>query len=155
MAFGASRYHVLLAFGLFYLVGAQLASVSVVLPFLLAQKGIFWAAGLLYPTFSIGFISGNVLSPLVVDRSRRRQNLVIATAAATIAALTSCTAAAGLRDVLVAPVFLVASLVIGCVMGMADKRLRRDHFTHARQKATQSITAQPGSGRCGSEPLPT
>ena len=139
MAFGASRYHVLLAFGASYSVGAQLASVSVVLPFLLAQKGIFWAAGLLYPTFSIGFIAGNALSPLVVERSRRHQNVVIATAAATIAVLTSCIAAADLRDVLVAPVFLLASLVIGCAMGMANNayaeiisrmldRRRRNHL---------------------------
>jgi MFS family permease len=120
VAFAASRYHVLLTFGASYSVGAQMASVSVVLPFLLAQKGIFWAAGLLYPTLSIGFIAGNALSPLVVERSRRRQNLVIATAAATIAALTSCIAAADLRDVLVVPVFLLASLVIGCAMGMAN-----------------------------------
>lgn len=120
MASGASRYHVLLAFGASYSVGAQMASVSVVLPFLLAQKGIFWAAGLLYPTFSIGFIAGNVLSPLVVERSRRHQNVVIAAAAATIAALTSCIAVAGLRDVFVAPVFLVASSAIGCAMGLAN-----------------------------------
>jgi MFS family permease len=116
-----------------------MASVSVVLPFLLAQKGIFWAAGLLYPTFSIGFIAGNALSPLVVERSRRRQNVVIATAAATIAALTSCIAAVALRDVLVAPVFLLASLAIGCAMGMANNayaeiisrmldRRRRNHL---------------------------
>jgi MFS family permease len=94
--------------------------VSVVLPFLLAQRGIFWAAGLLYPTFSIGFIAGNALSPLVVERSRRRQNAVIATAAATIPALTVCVAVAGLRDAFVAPVFLLASLLIGCAMGMAN-----------------------------------
>jgi MFS family permease len=116
-----------------------LASVSVVLPFLLAQKGIFWAAGLLYPTFSIGFIAGNALSPLVVERSRRHQNVVIATAAATIAVLTSCIAVADLRDALVAPVFLLASLVIGCAMGMANNayaeiisrmldRRRRNHL---------------------------
>jgi MFS family permease len=139
VAFGASRYHVLLAFGASYSVGAQLASVSVVLPFLLAQKGIFWAAGLLYPTFSIGFIAGNALSPLVVERSRRHQNVVIATAAATIAVLTSCIAVADLRDALVAPVFLLASLVIGCAMGMANNayaeiisrmldRRRRNHL---------------------------
>src|SRR4029078_3509354 len=103
-----------------YSVGAQMAGVSVVLPFLLAQKGIFWAAGLLYPTFSIGYIAGNALSPLVVERSRRRQNAVIATAAATIAALTACIAVAGLRDAFVAAVFLLASLLIGCAMGMAN-----------------------------------
>ena len=97
-----------------------MASVSVVLPFLLAGKGIYWAAGLLYPTFSIGFIAGNALSPLVVERSRRRQNAVIAAAAATIAVLTSCIAAAELRDAFVAPVFLSASLLIGCAMGMAN-----------------------------------
>ena len=44
VAFGASRYHVLLTFGASYSVGAQRASVSVVLPFLLAEKGIYWAA---------------------------------------------------------------------------------------------------------------
>src|SRR6185312_5196271 len=120
VAFGASRYDVLLTFGASYSVGAQMASVSVVLPFLLAEKGVYWAAGLLYPTFSIGFIAGNALSPLVVERSRRRQNAVIAAAAATIAVLTSCIAAAELRDAFVAPVFLSASLLIGCAMGMAN-----------------------------------
>jgi len=120
VAFGASRYRALLTFGASYSVGAQMASVSVVLPFLLAEKGIYWAAGLLYPTFSIGFIAGNALSPSVVERSRRRQNAVIATAAATIAVLTSCIAAAALRDAFVAPVFLLASLLIGCAMGMAN-----------------------------------
>jgi MFS family permease len=120
MTFGVGRYHLLLAFGASYSVGAQMASVSVVLPFLLAQKGIVWAAGLLYPTFSIGFIAGNALSPLVVERSRRRQNAVIAAAAATIAALTACIAAAELRDAFVAPVFLSAALLIGCAMGVAN-----------------------------------
>jgi MFS family permease len=120
VAFGASRYHVLLAFGASYSVGAQMAGVSVVLPFLLAEKGIFWAAGLLYPTFSIGFIAGNALSPVVVERSRRRQNAVIAAAAATIAALTSCVAAAALGDAFVAPVFLSAALLIGGAMGTAN-----------------------------------
>jgi MFS family permease len=116
----SSRYPVLLTFGASYSVGAQMASVSAVLPFLLAAKGISWAAGLLYPVFSIGFIAGNVLSPPVITRLGRRQNVVIATAAATIAVLTACIAAADLRDVLVAPVFLVASLVIGCAMGIAN-----------------------------------
>ena len=37
VAFGMGRYYVLLAFGASYSVGAQMASVSVVLPFLLAQ----------------------------------------------------------------------------------------------------------------------
>jgi MFS family permease len=120
VTFTASRYHVLLTFGASYSIGAQMAGVSVVLPFLLAAKGLYWAAGLLYPTFSIGFIAGNALSPSVVERSRRRQNAVIATAAATIAVLTSCIAAAALRDAFVAPVFLLASLLIGCAMGMAN-----------------------------------
>ena len=120
MALGASRYHVLLAFGASYSVGAQMASVSSVLPFLLAAKRIFWAAGLLYPVFSIGFIAGNALSPPVIERSRRRQYVVIATASATIAALTACVAVAGRSDVLVAAVFLSASLVIGCAMGLAN-----------------------------------
>jgi MFS family permease len=120
MTFGVGRYHLLLAFGASYSVGAQMASVSVVLPFLLAQKGIVGAAGLLYPTFSIGFIAGNALSPPVVERSRRRQNAVIAAAAAAIAALTACIAAAELRDAFVAPVFLSAALLIGCAMGTAN-----------------------------------
>ena len=110
----------LLAFGSAYSVGAQMAAVASVLPFLLAEKGIVWAAGVLFPTFSIGFIIGNALSPIVVQRSGRRQNTVIAAAAATIAALTLCIAAAALSDVAVAVVFLSASLVIGCAMGMAN-----------------------------------
>jgi MFS family permease len=74
----------------------------------------------LYPVFSVGFIAGNALSPPVIARLGRRQNVVIATAAATIAVLTACIAAADLRDVLVAPIFLLASLVIGCAMGIAN-----------------------------------
>ncbi len=115
-----SRYRVLLAFGASYSVGAQLANVSSVLPYLLAEKSIVWAAGVLFPTFSIGFVAGNALSPIVVERSRRHQNVIIAAAAATIAALTACIAASALSDVLVAVVFLSASLVIGCAMGMAN-----------------------------------
>ena len=139
MASGPGRYPLLLTFGASYSVGAQLASVSVVLPFLLAEKGILWAAGLLYPAFSIGFVAGNALSPLVVERSRRHQNIVIAAAAAVIAVLTSCTAVSGLHDLLVAPVFLVASSAIGCAMGLANNayaeiissmldRSRRNHL---------------------------
>ena len=114
------RYRVLLAFGASYSVGAQMASVRAVLPFLLAEKGIYWAAGLLYSTFSVGFIAGNALSPTVVERSRRRQFVVIATASATIAALTAVVAAAALGDVAVALVFLSSSLVIGAAMGLAN-----------------------------------
>jgi MFS family permease len=114
------RHRILLAFGASYSVGAQMASVRAVLPFLLAEKGIYWAAGLLYSTFSIGFIAGNALSPTVVERSSRRQYLVIATASAAIAALTAIVAVAALGDVLVAVVFLASSLVIGAAMGLAN-----------------------------------
>ena len=149
VALGASRYHVLLAFGASYSVGAQMASVSVVLPFLLAQKGIFWAAGLLYPTFSIGFIAGNALSPLVVERSRRRQNVVIAAAAATIAALTSCIAVAGTARCACRPG--IPRGVVGDRLrdGLGEQCLRRNHLANAGQRTTQPPAAQPGSGRCG------
>ena len=151
MASGPGRYPLLLTFGASYSVGAQLASVSVVLTFLLAEKGILWAAGLLYPAFSIGFVAGNALSPLVVERSRRHQNVVIAAAAAVIAVLTSCTAVSGLHDLLVAPVFVVASSAIGLRDGIGEQRLRRDHFKHAGQESAQSPAAQPGGGRRGAD----
>ncbi|MFE7416335.1 hypothetical protein [Rhodococcus sp. NPDC057529] len=88
---------------------------------------------------------------MVVARSRRRQNMVIAAAAATIAVLTSCIAAADLRGVLVAPVFLLASAVIGCAMGMANNayaeiisrmldRPRRNHLLLTQEAVGAILT---------------
>lgn len=120
MAVAESRYQALMGFGAFYFMGAQLSSVLAVLPFLLVAEGINWAAGLVVPTFSVGFIIGNALSSLVVKRSRHRQHVVIAAASAAIAVLTAVIAVAALHNVLVVYVFLSASMMIGGTMGVAN-----------------------------------
>jgi MFS family permease len=120
VAIAESRYQALMGFGAFYFMGAQLSSVLAVLPFLLVAEGINWAAGLVVPTFSVGFIIGNALSALVVKRSRHRQHVIIAAASAAIAVLTAVIAVAALHDVLVVFVFLLASTLIGGTMGVAN-----------------------------------
>jgi hypothetical protein len=40
----AGRFGILLTQGTFYTTGLQLSNVSVVLPFIVAEQGIFWAA---------------------------------------------------------------------------------------------------------------
>jgi MFS family permease len=115
-----SRYQVLMGFGAFYFMGAQLGSALAVLPFLLVGEGFNWAAGLVVPTFSVGFIIGNALSPLVVIRSRRRQNVVIAAASATIALLTAAIAMAALHNTMVVFAFLSASMLVGGAMGVTN-----------------------------------
>ena len=116
----ANRYPALMTFGASYFMGAQMGSVLAVLPFLLASEGVNWAATLVVPVFSVGFIVGNALSPAALQRSRRRHYVVIASAAAAIAVLTAFSAAAALRDRHIALAFLVSALVIGGAMGLAN-----------------------------------
>ncbi|WP_431237255.1 hypothetical protein ACQ86B_20915 [Mycolicibacterium aichiense] len=49
-------YRVLLTQGTLYTTGTQLANVSVVLPFICAQEGYYWAAALLYPAYCVGIV---------------------------------------------------------------------------------------------------
>jgi MFS family permease len=119
VALAENRYHALLAFGSSYSVGAQMASLQSVMPFILAAKGVYWAAGLVYSVFSVGIIAGNALSQAAVERSRRRQYLVIAIVALANAVLTVFVAASARFDVLVAVVFLSSSLFIGVARGIA------------------------------------
>src|SRR5215208_3555617 len=109
----ASRYGILLAQGTFYTAGWQLANVSAVLPFICAQQGIYWAAGLLYPAYSIGTVIGNAISPFILERSRHLRHLVVTAATAAVAALIVCNAIAAQTEILVAGVFLVTSWAAG------------------------------------------
>ena len=104
-----SRYAVLLTQGSFYNTGLQLSSVSAVLPFICGQQGIYWAAGLLYPAYSIGTIIGNAASPWVIGRFRHLRHLVLAGTAATLAVLIVCNAVVARADLLIAGVFLMTS----------------------------------------------
>ncbi|WP_133119120.1 MFS transporter [Mycolicibacterium agri] len=97
----------------------QLANVSTVLPFICAQQGIYWAAGLLYPAFSIGIIFGNSISSFILNLSRRRKHLVLAATASTTSATIVCNAIAAQTALLIASVFLTTSLVAGVAKGVS------------------------------------
>lgn len=131
VAIAESRHQMLMGFGAFYFMGAQLGSVLAVLPFLLVSEGISWAAGLVVPSFSVGFIIGNALSSFMVKRSRRRQHVIIAAASAAIAVLTAFVAPAALHNVIVVYVFVAAATLIGATIGCGEQCLRRDHLAHA------------------------
>lgn len=115
----AGRYGILFTQGTFYTTGLQLSSVSVVLPFICAQQGIFWAAGLLYPAYSLGAILGNSMSPFILERSRHLKHLVISAAAITIATLIVCNAIVAVLGVGIATVFLATSAAIGIANGLS------------------------------------
>jgi predicted MFS family arabinose efflux permease len=115
----AGRYGILLTQGTFYTTGLQLANVGVVLPFICAQQGIFWAAALLYPAYSIGVIVGNSISPVILEWSRHLKHLVISATALTMAALILCNAIAATAEVGIAMVFLATSLATGITNGLS------------------------------------
>ena len=115
----ASRYRILLTQGTFHRTGLQLSNVSVVLPFICAQHGIYWAAGLLYPAYTIGAIFGNSMSPFVVERSRHRKHLVVAASSSITAMLIVCNAVVAEIGVLVAAVFIATSLTAGIAAGIS------------------------------------
>jgi hypothetical protein len=115
----AGRYGTLLTQGTFYTTGLQLSNVSVVLPFICAQQGIFWAAGLLYPAYCIGVIVGNSMSPFILEHSRHLKHLVIAAAALTMATLIVCNAIVAVIGVGIATVFLATSAAIGIANGVS------------------------------------
>jgi MFS family permease len=115
----AGRFGILLTQGTFYTTGLQLSNVSVVLPFIAAEQGIFWAAGLLYPAYSLGAILGNSMSPFILERSRHHKHLVVSAASLTMAALILCNAIVAMTGVGIAGMFLATSLAIGIANGLS------------------------------------
>jgi MFS family permease len=115
----AGRYGILLTQGTFYTTGLQLSNVAVVLPFICAEQGIFWAAGLLYPAYSLGAIFGNSMSPHILERSRHHKHLVISATSLTMATLVLCNAIVAVTGVGIAAVFLTTSLAIGVANGLS------------------------------------
>ena len=113
------RYRILLTQSTFYTTGTQLSNVSVVLPYICAQQGIFWAAGLMYPAYSFGTIIGNSMSPYVLERSRHLKHLVLAVTALAMAALVVCNAVVADLGVGIATVFLATSTAIGIANGLS------------------------------------
>ncbi|EHB56436.1 putative integral membrane protein [Mycolicibacterium rhodesiae JS60] len=112
-------YRTLLTQGTLYTTGTQLANVSVVLPFICAQEGYYWAAGLLYPAYCIGIVGGNSLSPYVLARARHLKHLVIATTTLMMAALVVISAFSAWTKLFIAGIFLAVSLATGVVGGVS------------------------------------
>ncbi len=112
-------YRVLLAQGTLYTTGTQLANVSVVLPFICAQEGYYWAAGLLYPAYSVGIVAGNSLSPYVLQRARQLKHLVIAVTTGLMATLVVVSAVSAWTRLFIAGIFLSVSLASGVVSGIS------------------------------------
>lgn len=113
-------YGRLLAQGTLYSCALQLSNVSAVLPFLCAQLGSVWVAGLLYPAFSIGIIGGFAISPFLLQRSRHMKHLVFVCGTALMAALIACAAVAAEKGVSINVVFLFASAALGIGKGISD-----------------------------------
>lgn len=114
-----SAYRVLLTQGTLYTTGTQLANVSVVLPFICAQEGYYWAAGLLFPAYSVGIVAGNSLSPYVLQRARHLKHLVIAITTGLMAALVVISAFSAWTRLFIAGIFLSVSLATGVVAGIS------------------------------------
>jgi MFS family permease len=119
-----SRFGQLITHGTFYTAGVQLSNVAVVLPFICAQRGSLWAAGLLYPAFSVGTIAGSFMSPFILNWSRDLRHLVVAAASAAMATLVACNAVVARNGVLLAAMFLVTSAAIGAVAGVTTVAFR-------------------------------
>jgi len=116
---GTGRYRTLLAQGTLYITGLQLANVSVVLPFIAAEYNLLWVAGLLYAAYSVGIVVGNSLSPYVLQRAQHNKHFLIAGSTAAMAAFVLATGLSARTGLLVAAVFLTASLAVGLVSGMS------------------------------------
>jgi MFS family permease len=112
-------FGVLLTQGTLYSTGLQLANVSVVLPFICAQQGLFWVAGLIYPAYSVGIVVGNSLSPYVVQHARHRKHLLVASTTAAMALLVVLSAAAATTGVFVASAFLATAFLSGLASGIS------------------------------------
>lgn len=111
----------LLAHGAFYTAGVQLSNVSVVLPFICAQRGFGWIAALLFPIFSVGTIVGNSASPAILHWCRYRKHLVLAAASLIMALLVACNAMLASTDHSAAAVsLLVSTAAIGATSGISS-----------------------------------
>jgi hypothetical protein len=114
------RYGRLLAQGTFYSSALQLSNVSAVLPFICAQLGSMWMAGLLYPAFSIGIIAGHAASPLILGRSRHLKHLVFIGGTGAMGVLIACAAISAQNMRFINTVFLVISAALGIAKGISD-----------------------------------
>lgn len=113
-----THYGALLTTGGLYLTGVYLASVTIVLPYILSTRGVIWAAGLIYPAYIVGYIIGNAFAPPVVARSGARVQLVLAGSAFAQAACVVIEATAARTDFFVAGAFLTMSVVAGIACGI-------------------------------------
>lgn len=112
-------YRVLLTQGAFHVTGAQLANVSVVLPFICAAAGYVWAAGMLFPAFTVGNVIGNSLSPYLLLRAHRLKHLVIVGSTAVMSLLVAVAAWSAWTEFFIAATFLVVALAIGVTSGVS------------------------------------
>src|SRR6185312_10319489 len=110
----------LLAQGALYTAGVQLSNVSVVLPFVCAQGGCPWVAGLLFPAFSVGTIIGNSTAPAILHWSHRIKHLVVAAAALMMAVLVGCNAVVASAERPAGVLFLVTTCAIGVMAGLSS-----------------------------------
>lgn len=110
----------LLAQGALYTAGVQLSNVSVVLPFVCAQGGCAWVAGLLFPAFSVGTIVGNSTAPAILHWSRGIKHLVVAAAALMMAVLVGCNAVVASAERPAGALFLITTCAIGVMAGLSS-----------------------------------
>lgn len=115
-----ARFGQLITHGTFYTAGTRLSNVSVVLPFICAERGLTWLAALLYPAFAIGTAVGNSVSPFILHWSRHLRHLVVAGAVATMATLVALNAVVSVAGGVVAVTFLVTSIVMGIGSGVTN-----------------------------------
>ncbi|WP_245847326.1 MFS transporter [Mycobacterium szulgai] len=113
-------YGRLLTQGTCYTAGMQLSNVSVVLPFVCAHLGMTWTAALLFPAYSIGSITGNSLSPAILQRTGHRRHVLLALIAASAATLLVCDAIIPWTSKLVGPVFMLTSALGGIVVALSS-----------------------------------
>jgi hypothetical protein len=119
-AAAAGPYRRILTQGTFYSSSLQLANVSAVLPFICAQVGSVFVAGLLFPVFSIGIVAGNSASAFVLGWSRHLKHYVFAGAAIAIALLFTFAAIASDIPGEIDVVFLVTSAAMGVAIGISN-----------------------------------
>jgi hypothetical protein len=109
-----------MAQGTLYSSALQLSNVAAVLPFMCAQLGSLWVAGLLYPAFCIGFIAGSAASPFILGRSRHLKHLVFVGGTTAMGALIACAAMSAQSGLFVNSVFLITAAALGIAKGISD-----------------------------------
>lgn len=108
----------LLSQGTLYTAGMQLSNCAVVLPVICAHQGLSWAAGLIFPAYGMGALTGNSISPAVLQRSGRMRHLLLAAVGATAATMLLLDALIPWTGMLTAAVFLLTCVVSGVVVGI-------------------------------------